>query len=111
MSKTFAPIFDLLDNVAAVSQVLKDQRRQRGAFELNLPEKNLASRNPDSDTTLQFTPKFHYDDEGALGAMVVSPSVPTHAMLAEWMLLANQLVACSLANTQRSRYLSGTSHA
>lgn len=35
----FAPIFDLLDNVAAVSQVLKEQRRQRGAFELNLPEK------------------------------------------------------------------------
>jgi ribonuclease R len=88
----FAPIFDLLDNVATVSQILKDQRRQRGAFELNLPEKNLASRSPD-ETTLQFTPKFHYDDEGALGAMVVSPSVPTHAMLAEWMLLANQLVA------------------
>lgn len=92
----FAPIFDLLDNMAAVSQVLKEQRRQRGAFELNLPEKNLASRNSESDTTLQFTPKFHYDDEGALGAMVVSPSVPTHAMLAEWMLLANQLVASHL---------------
>ncbi|MBM0740477.1 VacB/RNase II family 3'-5' exoribonuclease [Phormidium sp. CLA17] len=92
----FAPIFDLLDNMATVSQVLKEQRRQRGAFELNLPEKNLASRNSESDTTLQFTPKFHYDDEGALGAMVVSPSVPTHAMLAEWMLLANQLVASHL---------------
>lgn len=89
----FAAIFDLLDNLATVSQLLKDQRRSRGAFALNLPEKPLPSDESDPQTRLLFTPKFHYDDEGALGAMVVTPSVPTHAMIAEFMLLANQLVA------------------
>jgi ribonuclease R len=91
--QAFAPIFDLLDNLANLSRALKKQRQQRGAFELNLPSKPLA--NGDTDPVIQFltTPKFHYDDEGALGAMVVSPWVPTHAMIAELMLLANQLVA------------------
>lgn len=95
--KGFKKIFPLLDQISALSQALREQRRQRGAFELNLPEKPL----PSDDSTDQlskylFTPKFHYDDEGALGAMVVSPSVPTHAMIAELMLLANQLVATHL---------------
>jgi ribonuclease R len=89
----FAPIFDLLDQISALSQALKEQRRKRGAFELNLPEKTLASGDSDTDGKLLFTPKFHYDDEGALGAMVTSPSVPTHTMIAELMLLANQVVA------------------
>lgn len=88
----FAPIFELLDNFSTVSHLLRDQRRNRGAFELNLPEKPFSSDRDGNPQTL-FTPKFHYDDEGALGAMVVLPSVPTHAMIAEFMLLANQLVA------------------
>jgi len=93
----FAAIFELMDNLATLSHALKDQRRQRGAFELNLPEKPL----PDDDTLDEsskslFTPKFHYDDEGALGAMVVTPSTPIHAMIAEFMLLANQLTAAHL---------------
>lgn len=91
--QAFAPIFELLDNLSEVSHRLKEQRRQRGAFELNLPEKPLPNEASDPQAKLLFTPKFHYDDEGALGAMVVSPSVPTHAMIAEVMLLANQLVA------------------
>lgn len=94
----FAPIFELLDQLAALSQALKEQRRKRGAFELNLPEKPLHhddSETPDPAKCL-FTPKFHYDDEGALSAMVVTPSVPTHAMIAELMLLANQTVATHL---------------
>ncbi|XGV96731.1 MAG: ribonuclease R family protein [Leptolyngbya sp. BL-A-14] len=92
-----APVFDLLDQLSAVSQALKQQRHQRGAFELNLPEKPSSSSMLNGDTPeagkLIFTPKFHYDDEGVLGAIVVSPSVPTYAMIAEFMLLANQLVA------------------
>jgi len=93
----FADIFELMDNLATVSQTLKEQRRKRGAFELNLPEKPL----PDDDSLDEsskslFSPKFHYDDEGALGAMVVTPSAATHAMIAEFMLLANQLTATHL---------------
>lgn len=92
--REFAAIFELLEQLATVSQTLKDQRQKRGAFELNLPEKPLPR---DAQTGEQlFTPKFHYDDEGALGAMMVSPSMPIHAMIAELMLLANQLVATHL---------------
>lgn len=90
----FEAIFELLDNLATVSHALKEQRRQRGAFELNLPEKPLPDdESLDESSRSLFSPKFHYDDEGALGAMVVTPSTPTHAMIAEFMLLANQLIA------------------
>ncbi len=96
-TQALAPVFDLLDQLSTVSQALKQQRHQRGAFELNLPEKPSSSGVANNDGQeagkLIFTPKFHYDDEGVLGAMVVSPSVPTYAMIAELMLLANQLVA------------------
>lgn len=93
----FSSAFELLDQLAAVSQALKEQRRKRGAFELNLPAKPI----PNSDTSLGdtsqlFVPKFHYDDEGALSAMVVTPSDPVHATIAEVMLLANQIVATHL---------------
>ncbi len=90
----FKPIYELLDQLAGLSHSLKQQRRKRGAFELNLPEKPMSGETASTDVgKLLFTPKFHYDDEGALGAMVVTPSVPTHAMIAELMLLANQVVA------------------
>jgi ribonuclease R len=88
--RPFAPIYKLLDQLASLSNALKEQRRQRGAFELNLPEK------PSSSGDSLFDPKFHYDDEGALSAMLVTPSDPTHALIAELMLLANQLVASHL---------------
>lgn len=89
------PIFGWLEQLAAVSQALKQQRRNRGAFELNLPAKPASGDLSGDDSNL-FNPKFHYDDEGALGAMLVSPLVPTHAMIAELMLLANQTVATHL---------------
>ncbi|XHX80275.1 MAG: ribonuclease R family protein [Stenomitos frigidus ULC029] len=99
--QSLEPVFALLDQLSTLSHALKDQRHQRGAFELNLPEKpsssSLTSSSEAQDTSkLVFMPKFHYDDEGVLGAMVVSPSVPTYATIAEFMLLANQLVASHL---------------
>ncbi len=92
--QALAPIFNLLDQLSALSHALKQQRHQRGAFELNLPEKPSTSTVDMQEAgKLLFTPKFHYDDEGVLGAIMVSPSVPTYAIIAELMLLANQLVA------------------
>lgn len=90
----FAPVFEMLDQLFALSQALGEQRRQRGAFELNLPEKIF----PDDGTDLSkyFSPKFQYDDEGALGAMVVSSLLPARAIVTELMILANQLVATHL---------------
>ncbi len=90
----FSSIFDLLDQISTLSKALEQQRRRRGAFELNLPEKPMSGSNAVTDAGKPlFTPKFHYDDEGVLGAMVVTPSTPIHTMIAELMLLANQLVA------------------
>ncbi|WP_052128665.1 ribonuclease R family protein [Neosynechococcus sphagnicola] len=74
-----APVLETVVQLHALSQALQQQRQARGAFELNLP-----------DT------KFHYDDEGALGAMVVSAAQPARAMVVELMLLANQVVASHL---------------
>lgn len=75
----FAAIFSKVVQLYTLSQALKQQREKRGAFALNLP-----------DT------KFHYDDEGVLGAVVVSEALPARAMLVELMVLANQLVAAHI---------------
>lgn len=77
--QAFAPVFELVDQLFELSQALRAQRQQRGAFELNLP-----------DT------KFHYDDEGAAGAMVVSSFLPARSIVTELMVLANQKVASHL---------------
>jgi ribonuclease R len=94
--KPFAPIVELLENLDKLSHAIKDQRRSRGAFELNLPEKIYARadgiEDPEDADRYTFS-KFHYDDEGALGAVVVSASLPIHSMIVELMLLANQTVA------------------
>jgi ribonuclease R len=76
---SLAPVAQKVVQLYTLSQALHQQRQQRGAFDLNLP-----------DT------KFHYDDEGALGATVISANLPVRAMVVELMLLANQIVASHL---------------
>ncbi|MCU0550103.1 MAG: ribonuclease R [Leptolyngbya sp. Prado105] len=97
--KQFEPIFELLAQLDKLSHAIKDQRRERGAFELNLPEKIYArpdgSESPEETDKFTFS-KFHYDDEGVLGAVVVSATLPIHSMVVELMLLANQTVASHL---------------
>jgi ribonuclease R len=101
--KEFAPIFELLTQLSELSHAIKDQRQQRGAFELNLPEKIYARadgyESPEEAGKYTFS-KFHYDDEGSLGAVVVSSSLPLHSMIVELMLLANQTVAMHLQALQ-----------
>lgn len=93
------PTFELVDNVYTLSQALKNKRHERGAFELNLPEKLFprehGGESDDTATALDkyLLTKFHYDDEGALGSMVVSSALPAHSMVVELMLLANHAVA------------------
>jgi ribonuclease R len=98
-TEEFEPIFEMLARLDKLSHAIKDQRRQRGAFELNLPEKIYArpdgSESPEEADKYTFS-KFHYDDEGVLGAVVVSSSLPIHSMVVEFMLLANQTVAAHL---------------
>ncbi|MBW4525411.1 MAG: ribonuclease R [Phormidium tanganyikae FI6-MK23] len=97
--KEFEPIFELLAQLDRLSHAIKDQRRTRGAFELNLPEKIYArpdgTESPEEAGKFTFS-KFHYDDEGVLGAVVVSSTLPIHSMIVELMLLANQTVASHL---------------
>lgn len=71
-----APIVETVKNIFQISQKLRKQRLARGAFELNLPDSH-----------------FHYDDEGALGALVVSKNLPIRLTVAELMILSNQVVA------------------
>jgi ribonuclease R len=97
--KPFAPIAAILIQLNQLSQALKTQRLARGAFELNLPEKIYARADgletPEESQKYTFS-KFHYDDEGTLGAVVVSANLPIHSMLVNVMVLANQIVASHL---------------
>jgi ribonuclease R len=101
--QAFEPVFAMLAQLNALSHAIKDQRRQRGAFELNLPEKIFArsdgSESPEEASKYTFS-KFHYDDEGALGAVVVSSTLPIHSMVVELMLLTNQTVATHLQSLE-----------
>ena len=69
-----------------LSPALRARRQQRGAFELNLPERREAIAN--------ICPA--YKDEGRLGAIVVSSSRPLRSLLAELIIVANQVVASHL---------------
>ncbi|MGB3613919.1 MAG: ribonuclease R family protein, partial [Elainellaceae cyanobacterium] len=93
--KPFEPIFPLLDQLMTLSKAVAEQRHQRGAFELNLPEKLLPEAS-DSGLGKYFSSKFEYDDEGAVGAMVISSLLPARSIVIELMILANQLVATHL---------------
>lgn len=95
----FSPVFDILDQLFVLSQAVRKQRLNRGAFDLNLSEKLFPNEaNPELSQVL--STKFQYDDEGALGAMVVSAFLPARSIVTEFMLLANQLVASHLVALQ-----------
>ncbi|MBE9059690.1 ribonuclease R family protein [cf. Phormidesmis sp. LEGE 11477] len=87
----FEPVMDLIDSLYQLSQEVKQRRHERGSFELNLPQHEF----PDEAEGLSeyLSPKFQYDDEGSLGAMVVSDHMPARIIVTEFMLLANHLVA------------------
>ncbi len=75
-----APVFDLVKQISAMGQALRQQRHQRGSFELSLPE-----------------PHFHrYSDEGLLGTMIAGPGWQVQVLLQEFVVLANQAIASHL---------------
>ncbi|MEL6603611.1 MAG: ribonuclease R family protein [Cyanobacteria bacterium J06614_10] len=87
----FEPVMDMIDSLFQLSQEVKQRRHERGSFELNLPDHVFP---PEAEELAEYlSPKFQYDDEGALGAMVVSSQLPARIIVTEFMLLANQLVA------------------
>ena len=70
----------------SLTPALRARRQQRGAFELNLPERPLLGND--------VVPS--YKDEGRLGAIIVSSSQPLRSLLTELILVANQAVASHL---------------
>ncbi|HEY9653409.1 MAG TPA: ribonuclease R family protein [Coleofasciculaceae cyanobacterium] len=75
-----APVVDMLQGLFfTLSPAVRAQRQQRGGFELN-----------------QLDAQYPYKDEGRLGAIVVSPSVPMRSLLTELVVLANQAIASHL---------------
>jgi len=76
----FAPAVEMLNQLFfTLSPAVRAQRQQRGAFELSLSES-----------------QYPYKDEGRLGAIVVSSSLPVRSLLTELVLLANQAIASHL---------------
>lgn len=62
-----------------LSPAVRTERQQRGAFELTTSET-----------------EYPYKDEGRLGALVLSSSLPLRSLLSELVILANQAVASHL---------------
>lgn len=72
-----APVVDILKELFfTLSPAVRAQRKQRGAFDLNL------SQIP-----------YPYKDEGRVGALEVSSTVPMQSLLKELVILANQSIA------------------
>ncbi|MEB3211888.1 MAG: ribonuclease R family protein [Leptolyngbyaceae bacterium] len=97
--KQFEPIFEILDHLLPLSQAMREQRRKQGAFELTLPDQFIPDESGKAMGKYLST-KFQYDDEGALGALVVSSLLPARSIVIESMLLANQIVASHLKALQ-----------
>ncbi len=95
----FSEASGLLRDLYAISQDVRQQRLRRGAFELTLPDHEFPA--DAGEALASYTsPKFQYNDEGLLGAIVVSSQLPTRRMVTEFTLLANQLVADHLVALQ-----------
>jgi ribonuclease R len=69
-----------LQQVQTLSQALRQQRHQRGSFDLNLPTNSLTC----------------YSDEGLSRAIALDPADPAHLLLSEYTLLANQTLLSHL---------------
>ncbi|MEJ1929554.1 ribonuclease R family protein [Nostoc sp. NIES-2111] len=72
-------VVEILQNLATIAQGIKESRLTRGSLQLNLP----SNQNP-------------YYDEGILGAVLVNDS-PVRSLLAELVLLVNELIATHLS--------------
>jgi ribonuclease R len=76
-TKKLAPVVEMLHHLFFIlSPSVKAARQQRGSFELNIED------NP-----------YPYKDEGRVGAIAVSPSIPARSLSTELTVLANQVVA------------------
>ncbi|NJN29383.1 MAG: VacB/RNase II family 3'-5' exoribonuclease [Synechococcales cyanobacterium RM1_1_8] len=86
--KKYAPVYELIEQVSQVGQLLKAQRRSQGSFELNLPER-LPVQGGDRAALFSRTA---FNDEGQ-GTLVSPGELSLRGDVAEFQLMANQLVA------------------
>ncbi|WP_448562655.1 ribonuclease R family protein [Trichothermofontia sp.] len=85
-----AAIEDLVKQCFELSQILREERRQRGVFELSLPCQVLPGKTPDAPPIV--LTRLPYDDVGTAGGVVTAAS-PLRAIVAELTILTNQLAA------------------
>lgn len=74
------PVFPTLEQLMVLSQGVREQRRQRGGFEIKKPEANAS-----------------FNDEGVTNAPIEVPKRPDRSTISEWMILVNQVVGSHVA--------------
>ncbi|NEP63666.1 MAG: VacB/RNase II family 3'-5' exoribonuclease, partial [Symploca sp. SIO2G7] len=62
----FEDCFELIDQLFEVSELLQQQRNQRGSFDLNLPD-HVFPEEAGEELFQYLSSKFQHDDEGGLG--------------------------------------------
>lgn len=81
-TSSVAPALEMLKELFfTLSPAVKTSRQQRGAVELNLLENQYP---------------YPYKDEGRIGAIIASPTLPIRGLLTDFVLLANQAIATHL---------------
>ncbi len=78
-TETIAPALEMLKELFfTLSPAVKTARQQRGAVELNLLENQYP---------------YPYKDEGRIGAIIASSTLPIRGLLTDFVLMANQAIA------------------
>lgn len=75
----------VIEQLQSICQGVQRLRQHRGAIELNLPPTQYGSG-----------VRTGFDDEGALGLLLSSPKASVEAIVREFILLANQVIASQL---------------
>jgi len=75
-----APLLEWVEQFQVLAEKLRQQRVQRGGFELTLGTPHV----------------YNYDDEGLIGAMAAVPGWQMHTLLQELLVLANTAIATHL---------------
>ena len=76
-----AAVIPTLDQLCVLSQAVREQRRERGGFEIKK-----------SEAENQFNTHSHFSDEGANNVLITLPGRPDRDLIAELMILVNQVV-------------------
>ncbi len=75
----YSHVLPYIRNIARLAEIIQKRRQQRGAIDFDLPE-----------------PLLTYDEEGVVTGITKSVRLFSHRIVEEFMVLANEVVACHL---------------